>query len=296
MKATINLRVSSAFLALITLLLIALVFSLTSCERSSIDGLDIKVQEAVETIEIASQNFDDFEDLGNDAFSMNSSKSFSNFERIISDCAEISSQLISDTLAITIDFGTEGCLCNDEKTRQGILLMKFTGNFWDNEKVIVFETNNYFVDGNQIVGKKIITKYNNNENGNPGSSYNVTGKIILANNAGTINYSANKEREVISGSDTPMRYDDVIQITGSSNGTTLSGEEFSTDIIQPLIKNMEFGCRKHFVSGIIEITRPEKDKITIDFGTGECDNEFTLVYQGETFNLTFDQLRFWKQL
>src|SRR5262249_41510841 len=110
-------------------------------------------------------------------------------------------------------------------------------------------------------------------------SSNLT--ITKAAGAGVINWQSNRTREWTAGESTLTWNDDMYSITGSASGSTSGGSTFSSIITSPLIRNMSFACRRHFVQGIIEHTPSGKQTRVIDFGNGTCDN-IALVTIGST--------------
>ena len=79
--------------------------------------------------------------------------------------------------------------------------------------------------------------------------------------------------------------DDVYSITGSASGTTSNGNTFSSVITSPVIRKMLIGCRRHFVQGKLEHTPGGKATRYIDFGNGACDDQATVIINGNTYTI-----------
>lgn len=204
--------------------------------------------------------------------------------RRLSDCVIMTRDLneTEDTVTMTIDYGVDGCLGRDSTFRSGKIIIVRTGKmYWDGNTSSVITFENYFVDGNQVTGTKTITGSINSE-GNRLHQVVTNGQIILAENAGTINWEAERTREVIEGSDTHIKIDDVIRVTGFSSGTSSDGSVFSAEIIVPLIRIHELGCFGYYVSGIVNITRGADTEIIINYGDGTCDNLAEVTTNGVT--------------
>jgi hypothetical protein len=275
-------------IALISIALISLTFF--ACEKdntssSSEDEFNNLINESY-----ASEMFDEVEDLGDEAVdyldnsgstkSANETEGLDNYNRL-SPCATITKVYIEDTVLVTIDFGDENCLCNDGRERRGKMYINHYGYYWGEGDVeIEFSFDNYFVDDNQLIGTRNVYRYMN-ENQHRVSEIICDGSVVLADDAGTITRHAEHVRELLEGSETHYKYDDVIQLTGSSNATLADGIKISGEITTPLIRRNEEGCFRYFVSGVRQIMHGE-DEIIIDYGDGTCDNLAEFTKNGET--------------
>lgn len=277
----------STMLGIIALAFFSLTF--VACEESeNLNTLDENADLINE--DYASEIFDEVGDLGDEAVdyldnlttkSSNETYGLGNYYRL-SPCATITKEYLEDTVLVTIDFGEQNCLCNDGRERRGKIHMNHYGFYWgDGEADIEFNFEDYFVDDNQLIGTRNVHRYTN-QNQHRQSDILTDGSIILAEDAGTITWSAERSREVIEGSETHYKYDDVIQVTGSSSATLADGTEITSEIITPLVRIYEPGCFRHFVSGIRTITKGDEE-IIIDYGDGTCDNIAEMTRDGETY-------------
>jgi hypothetical protein len=183
-----------------------------------------------------------------------------------------------------IDFGT-GCLGNDGKTRRGILIVTASGRYLETGTVVTIRPSNYFVNNNQITGFRRVTNLGMNDLNQPSFSVEVDGSVILANNAGTITWTANRVRTWMAGSNTPfLFYDDEFGLTGTSSGTKTNGLSWSSIINTQLV--YRHSCRE-IVSGSITITPDDKPARLVDFGTGACDGTASATISGNTYIFTF---------
>jgi len=271
--------------AFITIAMIGL--TLISCEES--ESLTPEEENADLINEsYASELFDEVEDLGDEAVDYLETESIkstseADFNRYnkLSPCATITKIYKEDTVEITIDFGEENCLCNDGRNRRGKILINHYGYYWgEGEAEIIYTFDNYFVDDNQLLGTRNVYRYTNEEQHRV-SEVLADGSVILAEDAGTISWHRERVREVVEGSETYHKYDDVIEVTGSSNATLADGTEITSEITSPLIRDFASGCYRYFVSGTRVITIGEEE-IIIDFGDGTCDNLAEFTRNGET--------------
>lgn len=245
----------------------------------------------------ASEVFDEIEDIGDEAVDYldnagtNKSGSIAEWQyNRLSPCATITKVYEEELVSITIDFGEENCLCNDGRERRGKILITHYGYYWDGDVEINFSFDNYFVDDNQLTGTKNVLR-TMNEDGNRYSEIIVDGAMILADDAGTITWYAERNRELIEGSDTRYKLDDKIEITGFSNGTLADGTTISCEITTPLIRINEPGCFKYFVSGVRTITKGDEPVITIDYGDGTCDAYAEITQDGITTTVEIKRRR-----
>lgn len=288
MKTRKNAKINASFL----LIAFSMIFSLSmlsSCNKTT-DTLDLTAEEALAQVQdetLASDLFDEVTEIGDEAinYSENTTKStdatsFFHFFRI-STCATITREVVDQSIVTTIDFGTENCEGPDGRLRRGIIIITRTGSYWSGEVNVSYTFDNYFVDDNQILGSRVFTGYINADE-NRESTIVTDGSIILADNAGTITWQANHTRTVTQGSDTWAKADDVIEITGYSSGTNVDGESFSSEILQPLVRDYSEDCYHYFVSGIVEITKADGTVIEINYGDGTCDNLIEVTINGVT--------------
>ncbi len=202
----------------------------------------------------------------------------------LTECVTITREIneAKDTMVMVIDFGDVNCLGADDRERRGkIIITRYGNHFWDGGYEVTHTFENYFVNDNQVIGTKTISGYINT-NDNRVQEMTDNGSIILANAGGTIIWSAKRNREVVEGSDTRIKFDDVIHVTGNSSGSDADGNTFSSVISQALVRIHELGCFRHPVSGIVNITRSPDIEITIDFGDGTCDNLAEVTTNGVT--------------
>ncbi len=201
---------------------------------------------------------------------------------------------------VTVDFGSTPSLCQDGRTRSGKIQYSYTGgtHYRDSGVVITVTPVNYTVDGNQISGTKTI-KNLGRINGNFTWNTQANIQIVKANGAGTISWSCNRTKTLLNtstvynGPNTPISWAFAkIGITGSANGTTAAGDNFTATVTSQLIR--DFTCtpepskphRHPFIQGALDFTPGTKPTRHIDFGSGSCDADATVTINGNTYNIT----------
>ncbi len=197
----------------------------------------------------------------------------------------------SDTL--TIDFGSTPCICNDGRYRQGKVLVAYTGRYHSANAAIDIHFVNYSVgisptDMFAIDNASFKHILNNGLSTNNYFSWTINSTFIIhkSNNGGTISYTENKVRTQIAGDPLHFDWTDKFEISGTASGTAANGTSFTaaTAAGKNLIRDMS--CRKHFTQGELDITPSGKSIITIDFGSGKCDNSATITRNGVTRTIT----------
>ena len=180
------------------------------------------------------------------------------------------------TRTLTLDFGPMNCLCPDGRYRRGKIVVAFTTDVTTRRAGAVVTRENYFVNDNQHTATRIFTDL-----GSGSFTVGVTNaSIIRANNGGTHSWTANWTFTRTAGFGTPQVVDDVYRVTGSSSGTNRKNVGYTATIQSPLIKRAD--CPKHFVQGTIGITNTNGKTMTLDYGTGTCDNVATVTVNGRT--------------
>ena len=261
----------------------------SSCRKKAIEEKDNDTVSAKDQ-SLASSTVNDMTNISDEAGAGNSTtaSSFRTAESnaILSACSVITFDTLAAAKTITVNFGATNCLCNDGRNRRGSIIINFTGRYRDSNTVITVTPQSYFVNDNQVTGSKTIKNKGHNAAYHLVYEINANIIIIKANGAGSISWQSSRQREWITGESTLVWSDDVYSITGSANGTTANGNTFSSVITSPLIRNMAFGCRRHFTQGTLEHTPSGKATRYINFGNGACDDQATVTINGNTYNIT----------
>ena len=187
-------------------------------------------------------------------------------------CAEITHNEENQT--ITIDFG-EGCTNGDEMERSGQILISYTDRRNVAGAVITTTLNNFMVNGNLIEGTHTFT---NVSDGSPNQrAHQVTvenGRITFEDGTSRTFQGTRTRTHVLEETSREL----TVTVEGNRSGTNREGISFSMDITSPLV--FTNSCRqvgvRVAVSGSREITR-DGNTTTIDYGSGDCDNEVTIT-------------------
>jgi hypothetical protein len=199
-----------------------------------------------------------------------------------SSCATItidSIPFLSFPKTVTIDYGSSGC-----SGKTGKLTAVFTGKYGAVGTIITITADsNYTINSHKIkVGTHTITSgLSNNSAGHKTFNLSVVGGSIGLP-GGSVSWTSNRSITWIAGDSTLDPTDDVYQITGTSSGTNMNGDVFTSTISTPL--TVANSC-PWIESGVITITTFNKKTRSIDFGSGACDNKATVTLDTTTYNI-----------
>lgn len=182
---------------------------------------------------------------------------------------------------ITIDFGTEGCTDSKGNTRKGKVMIEFKGRRFLPNSTITTTTDGYSINGVQLEGTRVVTNVSGSTEEAP--KFNV----VLTNGKATWPDNSSATRDVnrvhtwIRAAN-PMN--DEWHVTGTASGTNRNGKEYEMTITSDLVYKRECAISaKVFmaVQGTKELTVNGR-KITIDYGTGDCDKIVTITADGQS--------------
>lgn len=233
---------------------------------------------------LADRIFDNVGNISNEAYSLQTSttKTTDGARLFIGDCAVITLDTLGFPFTLTVDFGTENCLCEDGHYRRGQIIAHFTGPYWQAGTVITHTLNNYFVDDNGVEGTRVLTNLGPNADGFMEYNIEAEGEIFLANSDDRFTWTSSRTRIWIEGYDSFTHFDDVYLISGVSSGVRVTGETWQRITLEPL--RLELDCR-HIVSGILQITSSNGPDMILDFGTGDCDNVAYVTVNGVVYTI-----------
>lgn len=275
----------------ITIVAIALASTFTSCRKDKNDPeeKDNDTSSASDQ-SLASSIDNDMTSIADEAgrtYTVSSFKTSGVDGLLSTSCATVTvDSSAAPARTITVNFGATNCLCNDGRYRRGAIVYSFTGKYRDSLTVITVTPQNYFVNDNQVTGSKSITNQGHNAANHLVYQITANMQIIKAGGAGTISWQANRTREWTAGESTLTWNDDMYSITGTASGTSASGNTFNSVITSPLVRNMAIGCRRHFVSGVLQHTPSGKATRYIDFGNGTCDDQAVVTINGVSYTVT----------
>ncbi len=198
---------------------------------------------------------------------------------LLSTCAVVTNDTIAQQ--ITIDFGT-GCTGPHGHTKSGQIIIHYNGpNYFATgyQRIVTF--NNYFIDGKHVEGTRTIT--NNGVNGSGFMNWTTQALNMRITRPSGHYHEWNGIRNRVMTSGDTLSFDPdaiVYSISGSSSGINSNGVTCSQTITNALVKLGS--CSFRIVSGTIVVTPSNRPQLTIDFGSGDCDDIATVTRNGVT--------------
>lgn len=272
-------RIQLVFVALV-------IIGISACQKDN--DLSDNPDSDTQVYKTVSEDFGQSEDMSNEIDQMSDDAARGHFgpgfnHGMFNPCATITHDTVSVPRTITIDFGAVNCQGNDGKWRRGMILISYSGPYFNQGSVRVVTFQNYFVNDNQIEGIRTVTNNGLNASGNMNWAVNIVGFKITRPNGQWHERNSNRVRTIIAGATTQTPWDDVYLISGSSTGSNSFGHTVNAIITTDLRKEM--GCR-WIVSGTVEITPSNRPTRILDFGNGSCDNQATITINGITHIIT----------
>lgn len=177
----------------------------------------------------------------------------------------------------TLDYG-DGCEGPHGRMRSGIIIIDVSDKM-ENEgatRTVSFE--DFFVDEVQVLGTRTMTNTGLNADGLQTFTKEVAGVQLVFPNGDIASRDAFHETTFLEGFDTPNRWDNIMSITGNAIGVSRSGVNYSSVIVEPLIKR---GNCRWISAGIKEINRDDQT-VSLDYGDGACNRAATVTFEDGT--------------
>ncbi|HEY2727070.1 MAG TPA: hypothetical protein VGI61_07860, partial [Parafilimonas sp.] len=209
------------------LLLTCFLFTIYSCTKNnSSNNTDNETQSAADNSFAESTN-DDVTTISTQSEDDGVTGSFgdSTYGYLLSPCANVSIDNISNPHRLIIDFGTANCLCLDGKYRRGKILVAYTGLYRDSGSTHTISFDNYYVNNYKVDGTQTVINNGLNIGGNITFSIQVN-STITDTSGNTLTYTSERTREWVAGEGTNGIlgwHDDVYSITGTASGTAFDG-------------------------------------------------------------------------
>lgn len=199
-------------------------------------------------------------------------------------CADVTITLALDNSfqvphgTIVIDFGT-GCTDNKGNTRKGKVIVEYKGRRFLPGSTVITTTEGYSINDITLEGTRTVTNVSGSTEESP--KFNV----VLENGKATWPDGTTATREVNRVHEwvrTSNPLNDQWNVTGTANGTNRNGRVYEMTITSALIYKRECAISARVfmaVAGTKELIVDGK-KLTIDYGTGDCDRTVTITVDG----------------
>jgi hypothetical protein len=191
------------------------------------------------------------------------------FGQSFPDCATVTVDSDVFPKTITVEY-SDGCSGRMGMGRTGTLSIYMSDTILNEGAVYTVTYENMTMGQREISKTATVTNEGSNEDGNWVISFESSSTTSFERNGEdfSILRDFSGEREWLSGFETPGVEDDIFMKSGSGSITVNDELKFLKLITEPLL--IDRSCR-YPLSGIVEITRGD-ESMTIDYGTGECDN------------------------
>ena len=276
----------SLVFVLILLALAGIIYFMGGCKKNAENTTNLPVNSKNSATDnaLAENLYNNVKDWSDQAMAGAALKSTWTDTVFMGTCVLATLDTTASTWVLTINFGSTNCLCTDNKYRRGKIIAALTGPYWAPGTVITYTFDNYFVDDNQLLGSKVVTNKGFNSSNHLWWEITENGSVIKANNGGTITWISTRQLELTEGFTTLWKWwDDAYQLTGEAHGVNSDGADYQYNITTPLKKKVN--CQ-WIVSGILTLQVAGLPLITMDYGTGNCDNEADIIINGQTYPIT----------
>ncbi|MEM6346385.1 MAG: hypothetical protein AAF927_21025 [Bacteroidota bacterium] len=262
----------------ISFFLSILAIGLFSCDPQTVNPKEEEPDmEAAKAIIAAEANFDNVIRLVDFSLATLGPKKTSTF------CANVE----SDTAAkeIIIDFGS-GCT-NNGITRAGKIIINYIGRYRQPGAVFSITFDAYQENGEQLDGTLSIASFDRNAAGQLFYTVSIIDGKVTKVNGDVEGFDGSRTMTWVAGENTPLDpTDDAHEITGFAGGYNAQGQAYNLKINIPLLYKVDclIAGKKLPSSGSIEISSTEfNGMLEVDYGTGACDNDGSILYNGNSF-------------
>lgn len=192
---------------------------------------------------------------------------------------------------ITINY-SEGCTGRMGLEKKGVITIYMSDTILNEGAVYTVTIENLTMGQREITKTATLTNKGLNGDNNWVISFESLSTTTFEKQGElyTIVRDFSGEREWLTGFDTPEVIDDQLLVSCSGTITVNDELEFAKTTTEPLL--IDRTC-KYPLSGIVEITRGD-ETMTIDYGTGECDNIALVTKDGVSEEIELNSGKFRK--
>jgi hypothetical protein len=280
------------------LVLIGSVLGFSSCKEEEPTRLSLQDTADLTEEALTDAYFQDMDDIAGIALSAPSDAEYSNgrtrgtitIEDHRFDCDAIIVTIDSDETStaevpkgvLAIDFGTSGCTDLKGNVRTGKLIFTYHGKRFMPGSTVVTTVDEYTINGVKLEGTRTLTNLQASTSAAP--RFNV----LLEDGKATFQNSlvATREADITwqwNRAQNPLDDNLEIESTSTASGTTRGGRNYEVILLENLIYKRDCGIA---VSGIKKYTIDGEKEITLDYGDGTCDRNFSITVNGMTSEIS----------
>lgn len=202
-------------------------------------------------------------------------------------CAQVTltpADLTTFPKTVEVDFGTIGCTDQYGVYRKGKVTAVFTDYLHNSGSHVHVTFQDYYVNGNKVEGVYDLANTSPVNSTSRSFRDTITNGKVIRTDGKVCSWNATRYSTQTGGFSSVQLDDDEYTGGGNSTGTGFNGKPFtavSTNVVWKL------NC-KYLVSGTVEIHSNNDPKaITVNFGTGTCDNKYNVAYDIYNVDLNF---------
>ena len=270
---------------IIVLFLLFMIFE--SCKKKEV--FSNEDQQILEDNSYFEQINDDASKISDDAYYSSTTilvREDQGVRSVLADTVKIIKNFVDSS--ITVDFGSNGILCRDGRTRSGKITFKFKDGYRKAGSSVTQTFDNYNVDNLAISNSSNRKVTYNGTNSFNQPNWKIQSDLTLTKSNGkVITWKSERDRVMIQGSNTPLNWlDDIYEISGNASGVSGNGIAYNLVINKNLL--IRTGC-KYIQEGIITMNRSNLS-YSIDYSTptssNNCDNQATFIINGKSYVFT----------
>lgn len=196
-------------------------------------------------------------------------------------CREVTFNPFTST--ITVDFG-EGCTGQYGLTRQGQIVIKYTGFPGASPVAWTLTTENFALNNTQLQGQITGSGLQEQEGGI--FKYDMTYDVVVTfADQKTLSDQGAFTVEWLEGFGDEDRSNDVLRFTGANTGVNRRGQNYGVTIVEPIIRQSSCLENAQFlaVSGVEEYQVGIFGKYSVNYGDGTCDRSIEITTPRRTF-------------
>lgn len=285
--------VKKSFRLLSALILFGLSAFVISCTEE--ESLNLVDQQSVSSEASSDSYFEEAEDLSS-VVSFANNSDFGRVadlgdDRLVCATITLSPNATETAGTITVDFGT-GCT-RGQVTRKGKIIITYEGARRSVGSIHTVTFDNFYVNGSKIEGTRTVSV-------SAVTNTSITHYITLEDGKITFEDGKFATREAshyrVWNRNQALNFsDDEISILadGTASGTNRNGVEYTMQITEDIVFKASCALERKFMpaSGekILVVGGNNGRQITVNYGTGECDNVITVTINGETKSVTVNR-------
>ena len=200
------------------------------------------------------------------------------------DCPQVTLDTASSGhLSVILDFG-DSCELEDSIVASGKITITLYGQRLRKPDSLVAVFDNFSVSDNTFSGTLVTINKGRDAQGRRQVNYILRNGRFTDENGNTMTMNFDRLHSW-DNNGTPANFDDdILFITGHSDGVTFSGVSFTSTITTTLELPVSCGC---IIKGVKEISVDGSDVYSLDFGDGTCDDTAVLTHpDGTTEEIT----------